>query len=195
MSINPIVPDYELDDRKQLTTPAQLRAIAEPLRATILDLLTERAATVSELAVAVGRPRSTIAHHVGVLVDTGMLRVVRTRRVRAIDERYYGRTARTFMVGVVNRPGDEPLAVHANALAVAAAESSAAHEADELSSIVRHARVPRERVREFWDRVVSLSEEFTQMPRSGDTVYGFAAGIYPTRHPTLPEPVPDEATG
>jgi DNA-binding transcriptional ArsR family regulator len=187
MSINSRIPDYDLVDRIELTTPAQLRAIANPLRTTILDLLLERAATVGELAAAVDRPKSTAAHHVGVLVHTGMLRVVRTRRVRAIDERYYGRTARTFMVGVVNRPGDAPLAVHANALSVAAAESIAAHEADDLRSIIRHARIPRERVREFWDRVVTVTEEFAQLPRSGDTVYGFAAGIYPTDHPTLPE--------
>jgi hypothetical protein len=116
-----------------------------------------------------------------------MLRIVRTRRVRAIDERFYGRAARTFMVGVVNRPGDEPLAVHANALSVAAAESVAAHETDDLRSILRHARIPGERVGAFWDRVVTLSEEFAQLPRSGDTVFGFAAGMYPTDHPTLPE--------
>ena len=187
MSTNKRIPDYNLADRLELTTPAQLRAIADHLRVTILDLLLERAATVGELATALGRPKSTVAHHVGVLVDTGMLRVVRTRRVRAIDERYYGRTARTFMVGVVSRPGDAPLAVHANALSVAAAESVAAHEADTLSSILRHARISRDQAREFWDRVISLSEEFAQLPRSGETVYGFAAGIYPSEHPTLPE--------
>jgi DNA-binding transcriptional ArsR family regulator len=187
MSINSRIPDYDLVDRLELTTHAQLRAIADPLRSTILDLLLERAATVSELAAAVHRPKSTVAHHVGVLVETGMLRVVRTRRIRAIDERSYGRTARTFMVGVANRPGDDILAVHANALSVAAAESVAAHEADDLRSILRHARISRELVREFWDRVVALSEEFAQLPRSGDTVFGFAAGLYPTDHPTLPE--------
>jgi DNA-binding transcriptional ArsR family regulator len=187
MSINPRIPDYDLVDRRELTTPAQLRAIADPLRSLILDLLLERAATVGELAAAAERPKSTVAYHVGILVDTGMLRVVRTRRVRAIDERYYGRTARTFIVGVVNRPGDAPLAVHANALSVAAAESVAAHEADDLRSILRHARISREQVREFWDRVVTLSEDYAQLPRSGDTAFGFAAGLYPTDHPTLPE--------
>jgi DNA-binding transcriptional ArsR family regulator len=187
MSINIRIPDYDLADRLDLTTHAQLRAIADPVRSAILDLLLERGATVGELAAALDRPKSTVAHHVGVLVKTGMLRVVRTRRVRAIDERFYGRTARTFMVGVANRPGDDPLAVHANALSVAAAESVAAHEADDLRSILRHARISREQVREFWDRVVTLSEEYAQLPRAGDTVYGFAAGLYPTDHPTLPE--------
>jgi DNA-binding transcriptional ArsR family regulator len=172
----------------RITPPAQLRALADPLRATILDLLLERAATVAELAAAVQRPKSTVAHHVNVLVEAGMLRVVRTRRVRAIDERYYGRTARVFYVGVVNRPGEDPTTVHANALSVAAAESVPAHEADDLRSILRHARIPAQRAAEFWQRVDAVVREFSQLPRSGDTVYGFAAGLYPTDYPTLPDP-------
>ncbi len=187
MSIDSL-PDYDLDDRLVVTAPAQLRAIADSLRATILDLLLERAATVAELAAAVKRPRSTVAHHVNVLVDAGLLRVVRTRRVRAIDERYYGRMARTFMVGVVNRPGEDMTTVHANALSVAAAESIPAHVEDRLRTVLRHARIPADDAVAFWDRVEALSREFAQLPRTGDTVYGFAAGLYPTDYPTLPEP-------
>jgi DNA-binding transcriptional ArsR family regulator len=188
MSIDPPIPDYELADRIVVTAPEQLRALADPLRATILDLLLERAATVAELAAAIQRPKSTVAHHVNVLVEAGMLWVVRTRRVRAIDERYYGRTARVFYVGVLDRPGEDPTTVHANALSVAAAESVPAHEADDLRSILRHARIPAERAAEFWERVVALSHEFAQLPRSGDTAYGFGAGLYPTDYPTLPDP-------
>jgi DNA-binding transcriptional ArsR family regulator len=185
---NSSLPDYELADQLVVTAPAQLRAMADPLRATILDLLLERAATVAELAAAVQRPKSTVAHHVNVLVAAAMLRVVRTRRVRAIDERYYGRTARVFYVGVVNRPGEDPTTVHANALSVAAAESVPAHEADDLRTILRHARIPAERAAELWEQVMALAGEFAALPRSGDTVYGFAAGLYPTDFPTLPDP-------
>src|SRR5919107_1443593 len=98
------VPDYELEDTIELTTPEQVRAIGDPLRTTILGLLHERAATVTELATAVKRPKSTVAHHVKVLAEAGLLYVVRTRRIRAIDERYYGRTARMFYVGVGQAP-------------------------------------------------------------------------------------------
>src|SRR6266536_6148107 len=132
MSINTAIPDYELADQLVVTAPAQLRALADQLRATILDLLLERAATVAELAAAVQRPKSTVAHHVKVLVEVGMLRVVRTRRVRAIEERYYGRTARMFYVGVVRRPRDAEEPVCVNHLAVAAAEAVSAHESDRL---------------------------------------------------------------
>jgi DNA-binding transcriptional ArsR family regulator len=194
MSINAPIPDYELADQIVVTKPAQLRAMADPLRSTILELLLERAATVAELAAAVQRPKSTVAHHVNVLVQAEMLRVVRTRRVRAIDERYYGRTARTFYVGVVNRPGEDTTTVHANALSVAAAESVPAHEVDDLRTILRHARIPAESAAEFWERVLAMSREFAQLPRSGESVYGFAAGLYPTDFPTLPD-APDSSLG
>ncbi len=188
MSSNTEIPDYELPDTVEVSTPAQLRAIADPLRSTILDLVLERAATVAELAAAVGRPKSTVAHHVNVLVDAGMLKVVRTRKVRAIDERYYGRTGRTVYVGVARRPGDTETPVCINELSVAAAESVPAHEADTLYTTLRHVRIPPERAAEFWRRVEELIRDFTRLPRSGDTVYGLVAGLYPTDHPTLPEP-------
>src|SRR6201989_1011201 len=116
MSIRDSVPDYDLADDVVVSTPGPLRAMADPLRSTILDLLLERAATVTELASAVGRPKSTVAHHVNVLGDAGLFKVVRTGRVRAMEERYYGRTARLFRVGVINQPGEGPAIVFDNDL-------------------------------------------------------------------------------
>lgn len=182
------VPDYELDDLRIVSSPQELRAMADPLRSRLLDLVLERAATVAELAAAVGRPKSTVAHHVGVLVDADLLKVVRTRRVRAIDERFYGRTARIFYVGTVTHPGFDPAREIVNVLSEAAAESIPAHEADDLRAILRYARIPEERAAEFWQRVFALVHEYMQLPRSGDTVFGFVAGLYPADHPTLPDP-------
>jgi len=182
------VPDYDLDERMELTSADQVRAIGHPLRTTILGLLHERAATVTEMSTAVGRPKSTVAHHVNVLQRAGLLQVVRTRRVRAIDERYYGRTGRTITIGVARHPGDPTVPVCVNGLSVAAAESVPAHEDDTLYSTLRHVRIPRERASEFWRRVEGLVREFTALPRSGDTVYGLAVGLYPTDQPVLPDP-------
>jgi DNA-binding transcriptional ArsR family regulator len=191
MSINTSVPDYDLLDTLELTTPAQVRAIGDPLRTTILGLLHERAASVTELASSVGRPKSTVAHHVNVLTRAGLLRVVRTRRVRAIDERYYGRTARMFYVGVGRSPAGGSLPLDFNDFEVAAKESAAAYEARRLRAFIRHARIPPERATEFWKRVMLLVQDFDRLPRSGDTVYGFAVGLYPTDYPVLAPPKDD----
>ncbi len=187
MSVNKQIPDYDLDEMLVVSAPAQLRALADPTRSTLLELLLERAATVTEMAQAVDRPKSTVAYHVKSLVDAGLLRVVRTRRVRAIEERYYGRVARTFYIGVLNRAEDRQVAAAINGLAEAAAESAPAHAADELRCLLVHARIPIEEVRNFWAEVQAVSRRFAQIPRSGDQVYGFAAGLYPTDAPTLPD--------
>src|SRR6476660_10408813 len=119
-------PDYDLADRIALTESFQVKAIGHPLRTTILGLLHERAATVSELSVALERPKSTVAYHVNVLAEAGLVQVVRTRRVRAIDERFYGRTARMFYVGVERGADADEMPRDFNDFEVAARESSGA---------------------------------------------------------------------
>ena len=189
MPVNSQIPDYDLDEMVVVTAPEQLRALADPLRARLLELVLERAATVTEMAQAVDRPKSTVAYHVNLLVRAGLLRVVRTRRVRAIEERFYGRVARTLYIGVLSRPEDEQVVAAINGLAEAAAESAAAHAADELRCLLVHARIPIEEVRNFWAQVQEVGRRFAQIPRAGDQVYGFAAGLYPTDVPTLPDAV------
>ena len=179
-------PDYELADRIALTLPTQVKAISHPLRTTILGLLHERAATVSELAVALARPKSTVAHHVKVLVEAGLVQVVRTRQVRAIEERFYGRTARMFYVGVERSADGEEMPRDFNDFEVAARESAAAFRDGKLWGFIRHARISEAEASEFWERMAELVAEFDRLPRSGQTMYGFAIGVYPTDQPTLP---------
>jgi len=183
---NSVPPGYELADRIALTRPGQVKALSHPLRTTILGLLSERAATVAELAVGLERPKSTVAHHVKVLTEAGLLQVVATRRVRAIDERFYGRTARMFYVAVEQTAEADPLPRDFNDFEVAARESADAYRAGKLWGFIRHGRISDAQVSEFWERMAKLVEEFDQLPGSGDTVYGFAVGVYPTDYPTLP---------
>jgi DNA-binding transcriptional ArsR family regulator len=184
---NSTPPDYELADRIALTEPAQVKALSHPLRNGILGLLHERAATVTELAVTLARPKSTVAHHVKVLAEAGLVQVVRTRRVRAIEERFYGRTARMFYVAVERAPPGEALPRDFNDFEVAAQESAAAFRDGKLWGFVRHARITDAQASEFWERMAELVAEFDRLPRSGETMYGFAIGVYPTDQPTLPD--------
>lgn len=179
-----MAPDYELDATVQADTPEQLKVLADPVRTKILSLVLERAATVAELAHALGRPKSSTAYHVDQLVDAGFLKVVRTRKVRSVEERFYGRVGRTIQINDATLPeGVE----RNNFLAQAAAEAGAADDPRMLSTL-RHARIPTERAEEFFERVADLAREFTALDRGGDTVFGFVAAVYATDHPTLPEP-------
>ena len=178
-------PGHDLADRLVLTRVDQVRALAHPLRTTILGLLAERPASVAEIAEATGRPKGTVAHHVGVLHRAGLLQVVRTRRVRAVEERFYGRAARTVTIAV---EGHEHLPTDQNDFAVAATESTGADEQRLLWSFIRHARIEAAQAEEFWTRIRDLVEEFDRLPRRGETTYGMVVGIYPIAgYPRLPE--------
>ena len=187
MAGNSSPPDYELADRIALTDPSQVKALSHPLRNTILGLLHERAATVTELAVALERPKSTVAHHVKVLNAAGLVRVVRTRKVRAIEERFFGRTARMFYVALEQASEGDQMPRDFNDFEVAARESVEAYHDGKLWGFIRHARITEDQASEFWERMAKLVAEFDQLPRSGSTMYGFAVGVYPTDHPILPE--------
>lgn len=184
MSSNRELPDYELDDVHVVTGRAEIRAMFHPLRGLLLELLLERAATVAEMALATERPPSTIAYHVGVLVDAGLFKVVGTRKVRGVIERSYGRTARIFYVGQTE-PGAEVPAT--NPLQDAAIEAASAVAEDRVRSLHRHARIPHERAGEFWKAVMDLAHDFSASARTGASTYAFVAALYPADFPTLPE--------
>lgn len=61
-------------------------------------LLRERAASTTELSTVLESPKGTVGHHLKVLEAAGLVRVVRTRKVRALTEKYYGRVARLFVL-------------------------------------------------------------------------------------------------
>ncbi len=174
--------DYEIEDVVSASTNAQLKAVADDTRMDILNLLLERAATVSQLAEVLEKPKGTVGYHTKVLEDAGMIRIVRTNKVRAMTEKYYGRTGRTIMFEASPKPDDPSWFVND------ALRSMTAPEGEPLPMFTsRVARIPLESAFEFTERVIELAEEFIALPRSGDTVYGFLAGVYPTDHPAMPD--------
>jgi DNA-binding transcriptional ArsR family regulator len=176
------IPDYSLDDYVVADTPEQLKAIGDPTRKTVLDMLLERAATTSHLAAALGKPKGTVGYHIKVLEDADLVRVVRTRTVRAMTEKYYGRTGRTIVFGAIPAEGEMWMLSEAAEEAVAEAGSALP------MTTLRHVRIPEEAAAEFSRRVLLLAEEFVRMPRGGSRVYGFVAAVYPTDRPSLKEP-------
>jgi len=168
--------DYALDAEITADTPERMKALADRLRMTVLDLVLERAMTVTELAERLKRPRGTVAYHVDILVAAGLLQIVRTRRVRAVDERYYGRTARTITFHQ-QAPGE--FAFFSDVLAEVDFERLEAKQPGAYSTL-RRARIPASLAEEFAARLDALSHEFISLPRSGDLEFGLLITLYPT---------------
>lgn len=187
--------DYELEPTVVADTPAQLKALADPVRAMILDLVLDRAATTAELAEALGKPNGTVDHHLKVLQRAGLLRVVRTRKVRAMTESFWGRTARTIMFhGSLAPPSTGEAADRghgsyfvAEALREWRAMPPQPADTPQFSTL-RRARIAPERIGEFIDRLNALAVEFSETRRGGDTAFAMLLAVYPTALPTLKDP-------
>ena len=180
-------PDYELDQTLDLTEPAQYRVLFDQTRMQIVDLLLERAATIKELSVTLGKPKGTIGHHVSALEDAGLIKVVRTKMVRAIEAKYYGRTARTYVI--LDQPEVRGIDLAQDHFLQSAAIEFAKVEDPSVGTLstLRYARIPDERADEWVARLTDLAEEFTTEPRGGETTFGLLLALYPTDRPHLPD--------
>jgi DNA-binding transcriptional ArsR family regulator len=180
--------DYELDEILEVRRPEQFRAVGDPTRQRIISLLSERAATTSQLAEALGQPKGSVGHHLKVLEEAGLIRVVRTRQVRAITEKYYGRTARLFdfMHGEGDLAREPTLQLLRQVMNEYVAPGSEEWPADVIT--LRHARIPASRAEEFTRRLLEVADEFTDLETvQGERVYGLLAGVFLTDLPELPQ--------
>ena len=156
-------------------------------------LLRERAASTTELAAALGIPKGTAGHHVKVLERAGLIRVVATRRIRAVTESYYGRVARLFVLKTDE--SDEGL-VGEGALAAVflrqAAEEilPAGVPAQRITAGLTHARLLPADARRFGLRVNRLFAAIQAADHPDGEPHGFAASLYPAPSP-LPSPGDD----
>jgi DNA-binding transcriptional ArsR family regulator len=151
----PVV-DYEADDVLVVSEPEQLRALGGDLRREIVVRLREHARSTTELANELGLPKGTVGHHLKVLERAGLIRVVRTRKVRAVTEKYYGRVARLFIVN------DE--------------------DGGSASDVV-HARLTPPDARRYRQRLERLAADFRARDTAAGEPYGLVVGLYPTEAP------------
>jgi DNA-binding transcriptional ArsR family regulator len=172
--------DYEIAEEVVADTPAAFKALADGTRLAILDLLLERAATTSHLAEALDKPKGTVGYHLKVLERCELIRIVRTRQVRAMTEKYYGRTGRTIIMSGPGEMKDPHFVVHGALRDVRIVDG------EPLPMFTtRRARIPESRAVEYASRLAELAAEFAAEPREGERVYGMLAGVYPTDLPTL----------
>ena len=82
-----------------------LRALTDPLRLRLVDLLRQAARTAKELAAAMEVEQRSLYYHLGLLERHGLVRVVGTRMVSGIQERRYRATAYLFLYTDLASPG------------------------------------------------------------------------------------------
>ena len=171
-------PDYDLEESLDASGAEQHRAFGNLTRHRILGLLLDRAMTVTQLAEALGVLKGSASFHVHVLERAGLVRVVRTRRVRGAVERYYGRTARRFELDPpTGNSGDEGLILRTVADELERAAAAGIGGRDELTTVTR-ARLEPAQAADFMDRLVALVEEFRLQPGSAGPAYTLAVSFF-----------------
>ena len=171
-------PDYEADDILLVQAPEQLRALGDDLRSKIIALLRDRAASTTELAAKLGLPKGTVGHHVKVLEKAGLVHVVRTRQVRAVTEKYYGRTARLFLFKSADTDGADIRNVAAAAFRRVADEMLPLREDEPTTFGAVTARLTDADARRLTRRLKKLLDDFRAADSSEGEPYGLAASLY-----------------
>ena len=177
MSVDRRAPDYDADDVLVVRDPAQLRALADDLRTKIVSLLRERAASTTQLAHELGLPKGTVGHHLKVLERAGLVRVVRTRQVRAMTEKYYGRAARLFVFKSTDSDGADVRNVAAASLRLAAEEMLGLDDDRTTFAAVR-ARLLEADAERFTRRLEQLIGDLRAADTPDGTPYGLAVSLY-----------------
>jgi DNA-binding transcriptional ArsR family regulator len=154
------------DDIAAVSSPAQFKALGHPTRHRLLFALGREDATISQLAAMLSTNKGNVAHHLGVLVDAGLVETAGTRTVRGGTERYYRRAVRGLAFGDAR--------LTETALQAIAAEIAGA-EADPFL-ILRTLRLTAEHFQELTATLQDLAdrpEDGRDQPR-----YGLLLGLY-----------------
>lgn len=168
--------DYKAADTLIVAEPAQLRAMADPFRTQLIQLLRDRARSTQEISEELSVPKGTVGHHLKVLESAGLIHVVRTRKVRAVTEKFYGRTARLFLFQTED-PADSR-AISAVTLRQAAGEVEVAPIVTGFGLV--RARLTKKDLERFERRTKKLLDDFRAADHAGGTPSSPTAGIWAT---------------
>ncbi|MFD8687912.1 ArsR/SmtB family transcription factor [Streptomyces sp. NPDC059651] len=173
------MPADELPETLHVTTDAQLRAVSNLTRHRIMAVLRFEPATITQIAARVGLAKGSSSYHVRLLERAGLVKVVRTRKVRGVTERYYAMAARTIELPDPGVGQPDVLMRHAVADLESAPVESERHVG------MAHLRLTAEQFTELGARLQALAEEYRELsdPSLPDVSLAFALF-----RPARPEP-------
>jgi DNA-binding transcriptional ArsR family regulator len=170
-----------MDDVLVVQELPQLRALADEMRTRIVLLIRERAASVTELAQELSSPKGTVGHHVKVLEQAGLIRVVRTRKVRALTEKYYGRVAKLFVLRSDESLPEELAGGHLVAIMLRqAADEAVAARPEQDQSALLHVRLGEQDARRFQRRLNRLVADFRAAEDVGGELHALTLALFRT---------------
>ncbi|MBE3557664.1 MAG: winged helix-turn-helix transcriptional regulator [Ktedonobacteraceae bacterium] len=172
-----------LPARLVVNSVEQFKAIGDPVRNRILAIIQSRPATAKQLAGILRLSPGTVGHHLQVLEEAGLAKVVARRLVHGIVAKYYTRTARVFVFDV---PHDVKKDTHVcfDMLTEARDQLVESLEAYPQQEICTGSSFPRmrlspERARAYAERVRALVDDFVnEEPDPDGQVYSLCTAFF-----------------
>lgn len=195
-----------------IDTVDQLKALAHPLRQTLLDQFSRGPVTTKQVATSLGLQPTRLYHHVAKLEDAGLLRLVEKRQVRGATEKYYETTANSMKIdrGAIKGPSadlvqglltqgvlDSLLSNIRSEIAEHLARDHSTHQnrtgrdpdVQDVMFAATEVVASERKIAEFKKRLLALVEEYTVREDASDTVSQTGAkhrillGCYPISRP------------
>ncbi|ROQ63703.1 helix-turn-helix protein [Streptomyces sp. 840.1] len=151
------MPTEDVPETFRITTDEQLRAVSNLTRHRIMAVLRFEPTTITQIAARVGLAKGSSSYHVRLLERAGLVKVVRTRKVRGVTERYYAMAARSILLPDPGEGQPDLLMRHA----VADLEASPVNGARHVG--MAHLRLTEEQFAELGARVEALAHEYRKL--------------------------------
>lgn len=166
---------------KQLETTEQVvAAMGDVRRMRILEILTERQASVKELSEIIHESPQTTHYHTKMLERAGLIEIVEKREVRGALEKFYRAVADRFVASEIAGKASSELGVGLVQNFVDMLRYSA--ESTDGEGVRLHVlgiQCAPERLPEFHGRLQALVQEFQGMSGDEGKHFGLIAGVFP----------------
>jgi DNA-binding transcriptional ArsR family regulator len=165
-----------------ISTAQQFKAFSEPVRSRILGIIQNQPATAKQIADRLGATPGAIGHHLHVLEEAGLAKIVARRITRGIVANYYTRTARIFVFDLpseVRGSTEFGLDIITNARDELAEALVSVKDDHYKRDAFPHVRLSPERAQYYADRLEGLLDDILNEPHDPDgEVYGILLAMF-----------------
>jgi DNA-binding transcriptional ArsR family regulator len=177
------VDDYKPEPLRKLSSKNELRAYVNATRITILALLRDFSATITQIAREIGTHPANLTHHFRILERAGLIRLVEKRDTGRNLEKFYRAAALSF----ITAPGElEVVEKQALKLSILRDEFTASIQRlnkskDEAEVFARLlvARISKNNLKKFQKQLLLLISEFEQAETPDGDPYSLALCLFP----------------
>jgi DNA-binding transcriptional ArsR family regulator len=187
-----------MTDIYMLRELGQIRAIADPLRIRILDVLCHNSMTTKQVAEFLGENVNKLYHHVDTLEAAGLIKLVDTRKNRGTLEKYFQAVAKHFTLSPVLFEVQLDASEERSELTFSAALQATLTEIKQsmAKKLIKpnssqhfftrfHVRTTKAKAKELEEKFQAWVKECEDADsEGGNVVYGLTATLYPVEEKT-----------